>query len=47
HIEAYRKKYNEERPHGALNGLSPSQFAQRHTAMLQTNATRIPQFNLV
>lgn len=46
-LEAYRKEYNEERPHGALNDLSPSQFAQRHTAMLQTNNTRIPQFNLV
>ena len=46
-LEAYQKEFNEERPHGSLNGLSPKQFAQRHTTMLQTNDTQIPQFNLV
>jgi len=28
-IEAWRKDYNEERPHGSLNGLTPSEFAAR------------------
>lgn len=26
-IEVWRKDYNEERPHGSLNGLTPSEFA--------------------
>lgn len=26
-IEAWRKEYNDERPHGSLNGLTPKEFA--------------------
>jgi putative transposase len=33
-LEAYRKEYNDERPHGSLNGLTPRGFAQRLTTML-------------
>jgi putative transposase len=29
-IEAWRKDYNEERPHSSLDGLTPSEFAERH-----------------
>lgn len=28
-IEAWRKDYNEERPHSSLNGLTPSEFAAK------------------
>lgn len=28
-IEAWRTDYNEERPHGSLNGLTPSEFAAK------------------
>lgn len=34
-VEAWRKDYNEERPHGALHGLTPSEFAQRQTVLKQ------------
>lgn len=30
-IEAWRTDYNDERPHGSLNGLTPSEFAARIT----------------
>lgn len=33
-IEAWRKDYNEKRQHGSLDGLTPEEFAARHTAML-------------
>ncbi len=29
-IEAWRIEYNTYRPHRSLNGLTPSEFAQRH-----------------
>lgn len=29
-IAAWRQDYNEERPHSALNYLSPAQFAAKH-----------------
>jgi len=32
-IEAWRRDYNEERPHGSLNGLTPREFAERHKAI--------------
>lgn len=32
-IEAWRRDYNEERPHGSLNGLTPREFAERHKAV--------------
>ena len=34
-IEAWRKDYNNERPHSSLDGLTPREFAERHTAMLK------------
>lgn len=33
-IEAWRKDYNEERPHSSLGGLTPNEFAERHSRML-------------
>ena len=42
-IEAWRKDYNEERPHGSLNGLTPSEFAAKQT----TKACPVPQLELV
>lgn len=33
-IEAYRREYNDERPHGSLNGLTPTAFAGNQTTML-------------
>ena len=31
-IEAWRKRYNGERPHSSLGGLTPTEFAQRLAA---------------
>jgi len=45
-LEVFRKEYYGERPHSSLNGLSPEEFAQRHTAMLQRNDTPRPQLPL-
>lgn len=45
-IEAWRKDYNDERPHSSLNGLTPSEFAARHTTMLQLNINPVPQLDL-
>lgn len=45
-ISAWRKDYNVNRPHGSLNGLTPSEFAQRHTTMLKTLALRKHQSTL-
>jgi putative transposase len=33
-IEAWRNDYNEKRPHSSLDGLTPREFADKHTAML-------------
>lgn len=33
-IEAWRKDFNDERPHKAHGLLTPSEFAAQHTAML-------------
>jgi len=45
-IEAWRKDYNDERPHGALDGLTPSEFAERHTTMLNKLTAEEHQFIL-
>jgi putative transposase len=45
-IEEWRKDYNEERPHGSLDGLTPKEFAERHTTMLNKLATSQHQFRL-
>lgn len=42
-IEAWRKDYNEERPHGSLKGLTPSEFAERHTTNEQVKLSPIHQ----
>lgn len=31
-IEMFRRHYNETRPHGSLNGLTPSEFAAKHNS---------------
>lgn len=46
-IGAWRKDYNEERPHGSLNGLTPREFAEQHTTKLQLNSNPVPQLDLV
>lgn len=33
-IETWRKDYNEERPHSSLGGLTPREFAERHSAIM-------------
>lgn len=33
-LAAFQREYNDERPHGSLNGLTPKGFAERHTTML-------------
>lgn len=45
-IEAWRKDYNDERPHGSLNGLTPSEFAERHTTNEQAKLPLVPQLDL-
>jgi len=45
-IEAWRKDYNEERPHGSLDGLTPKEFAERHTTMLNKPTALEHQFRL-
>lgn len=44
-IEAWRKDYNEERPHGSLNGLTPREFAERHTTNEQAKLPLVPQLD--
>ena len=39
-IEAWRRDYNDERPHSSLDGLTPRKFADRHTAMLKELALK-------
>lgn len=45
-IEAWRKDYNEARPHGSLDGLTPKEFAERHTTMLNKPNVSEHQFRL-
>lgn len=45
-IEAWRTDYNDERPHGSLNGLTPREFAEQHTTKLQTQRPLVPQLEL-
>lgn len=45
-IEAWRKDYNDERPHGSLDGLTPTEFAARHTTMLNKPTALEHQFRL-
>ncbi|MCX5789457.1 MAG: IS3 family transposase, partial [Elusimicrobia bacterium] len=44
---AWRKDYNEERPHGSLDGLTPVEFAERHTTMLNKLTVPSLRFSLV
>jgi len=45
-IEAWRKDYNEQRPHSSLRGLTPSEFAEQHAAMLNKKPIEKHQLNL-
>lgn len=46
-LEAYRREYNEERPHSSLDGSTPAGFAARHTTMLNKLTVRDHRFTLV
>ncbi|MBS0180712.1 MAG: transposase [Nitrospira sp.] len=35
-IEAWRREYNEERPHSAIGNLTPMEFIRHHHNQLQT-----------
>lgn len=39
-IESWRKEYNDERPHGSLNGLTPKEFADGHASKAIQSALR-------
>lgn len=41
-IEAWRRDYNEERPHSALDGLTPKEFAERHQMDSATGKHQLP-----
>ena len=43
-IAAWRKKYNEERPHSSLGYLTPREFARRIAALRPPTAASEPQF---
>ena len=45
-IEFWRRDFNEQRPHGSLNGLTPREFAEGHTAMLKELALAEHQLEL-
>lgn len=45
-IEAWRKDFNEERPHRTLNGLTPIEFARIQTAKQNNKALRNSQLVL-
>ena len=45
-IEAWRKDYNEQRPHSSLDGLTPREFADKHSAMLNKLALAEDQLRL-
>lgn len=45
-IEAWRRDYNDERPHGSLKGMTPSAFAARHLSGLHSNSTTAPKLTL-
>ena len=45
-IETWRKDYNEERPHGSLDGLTPKEFAQRYAIMQKTATSENHQLTL-
>lgn len=45
-IESWRNDYNNERPHGSLNGLTPREFADQHTNNVQPKPTQEPQLEI-
>lgn len=46
-IEAWRKDYNEARPHDSLKGRTPLEFAQWHQAMVKEKALTEHQLTVV
>lgn len=46
-IEAWRKDYNDGRPHSSLDGQTPSEFAARHDGMLNKLCLKEHQLALV
>jgi putative transposase len=44
-LEAWRRDYNHCRPHGALDGLSPVEFVDRHRQRQDPELGRIPASN--
>lgn len=38
-IKTWQEDYNEERPHGSLEGLTPSEFAKRYESMVKQEST--------
>lgn len=38
-IEAWRREYNEARPHSSLRGLTPAEFRQQHQLREENLAT--------
>ncbi len=45
-IEIWRRDFNEQRPHDSLDGMTPREFADQHTAMLNMKAPGIHQLAL-
>lgn len=45
-LDAYRREYNEERPHSSLDGLTPAKFADRHATMLNNASLEKRQLTL-
>lgn len=45
-IAAWGRDYNDERPHGSLDGLTPTEFAERHSRMLNSKHLEINQLTL-
>jgi len=41
-IEAWRRDYNEERPHSSLDGLTPREFAERHKTESAAGKHQLP-----
>ena len=45
-IGDWKEDYNDERPHSALDGLTPSEFAERHERLLNKKPLGSDQLTL-